>query len=86
MSVYSTITLSELEAIEKIAEHLGISLEWNGLKKLEKRWTKQELLSMILFEITSKNPYSPNYFNNYGVIEGDQPISNEEKVNNQHSY
>lgn len=69
MSVYSTIDLTEMEAIEKIAEHLGIELDWNGFNKLEKRRSKRDLLSMILFELTSKNPYSPNYLNNYWITE-----------------
>lgn len=68
MSVYSTIELSEMECIEKIAEHLGTWLDWDGYVKLLERRSKQELLSMILFSITSTNFYSPNNLNNYTVI------------------
>lgn len=67
MSIYSTIDLTETEAIEKIAEHMGIDLEWNDLVRRKKPLTKQELLSMILFELTSRNPYSPNRDNNYYI-------------------
>ena len=68
MSVYSTLTLTEMECIEKIAERMGIELEWDGFRRREKKLTKLDLLDMILFELTSKNPYSPNYLNNYFII------------------
>ena len=67
MGVYSTIELTEMECIEKIAEHIGIELDWNDLQKLQTRRTKQQLLSMILFQLTDNNPYSPNHYNNYNI-------------------
>lgn len=64
MSIYSTITLTQSEAIKLIAEHVCANpnepdwLEGKGDHKL---------LEMILFGLTDGNKYSPFHCNNYWV-------------------
>lgn len=66
MSIYSTIDLTQSEAIKLIAEHICASP--NRPEGLENK-TDNELLEMILFRVTDTNKYSPFHDNNYWIVQ-----------------
>lgn len=58
VSAYSTIDLSDEQAITLIAKHMGV---------YDERFSSWQLLEQILFKITDENEFSPYRWNNYHV-------------------
>lgn len=66
MSVYSTLPVSKREALEILAKELNIEILDTD--------SEESLLADILFAVTSKNQYSPYYYNNYRIVETKSPL------------
>jgi hypothetical protein len=63
MSIYSTLTIKQSDAIKLIAIEMGIELRGDE--------NVNRLIEMILFDVTSRSPHSPYVLNNYDIVNDD---------------
>lgn len=65
MSIYRTLTLTKREALLAIAKELRLDVYWMEKSKR----SDNDIISSILFELTSKNPDTEYCDNNFHVID-----------------